>query len=262
MGQTGRVTTADAFPLAGSDLNDGAGTTQAEVAYSRIWSSILSGQLAPGSRLVEVRLAAEFDMSRTPIREAIHRLQAEGLVLGERNKGAVVRPITVSDVRDLYNLRARLESYSAALAAERRTLGELECLAAAAAEFDAAVERLLLVTRRTPRATTGVTAANARFHALMLEASRHARLQQMLARAVDVPLVHRAFALYDAEHLRGSARFHHLILDAIAQGDGDRAERLAREHVLQSRDVLLDEIAARADDWPASPPVPAPVRPR
>lgn len=89
-----------------------AGEQPAE-AYRRIRSAIVEGQFRPGQRLVEQRIAEDFAFSRTPIREAMRRLQAEGLVHIEPNRGALVRPMTLEEILDLYELRARLEAYAA-----------------------------------------------------------------------------------------------------------------------------------------------------
>ncbi|MGH9018530.1 MAG: GntR family transcriptional regulator, partial [Acidimicrobiales bacterium] len=97
----------------------GAGSVS--LAYDRIRRSIVDGSYPPGSRLVEQALSSELDLSRTPIREALRRLEVEGLVLYRRHRGAVVRTTTADEVIDLYELRARLESYAAELAAARST---------------------------------------------------------------------------------------------------------------------------------------------
>ena len=81
--------------------------------------------------------------------------------------------------------------------------------------------------------------ANGRFHGAVVAAAGHERLQQLLASTVDVPLVYRAFRRFDADELRRSALFHHLIAGAVAAGEGARAGRLMAEHVLLGRDRLL-----------------------
>src|SRR5262249_54013606 len=92
---------------------------QTQSAYARIRQSIVEGRRAPGTRLVEQRLAEELDLSRTPVREALKMLEAEGLVVIERNVGAIVRLLDRQTVTDLYDLRARLESFGAGRAAAR-----------------------------------------------------------------------------------------------------------------------------------------------
>ena len=96
--------------------SDAVGTTH---AYEQVRAAIVENRYAPGQRLIEQRLAAELGLSRTPVREALRILEAEGLVVSERNRGATVRPLSPTEVVDLYGLRIRLESYAAELAAER-----------------------------------------------------------------------------------------------------------------------------------------------
>src|SRR5262245_1038429 len=80
----------------------------AEQAYRQIRDAIVQGRYRPGQRLIEQRISEEFGLSRTPVREGLRRLEAEGLVITERNRGAVVRPVTPGDIDDLYELRATL----------------------------------------------------------------------------------------------------------------------------------------------------------
>ncbi|MGH3638320.1 MAG: GntR family transcriptional regulator, partial [Mycobacterium sp.] len=108
-----------------------SGTKSTEAAYLAIRERILSGQLLPGSRLLEVDLAAELAVSRTPIREALPRLAAEGLIEMSPNRGATVRRWTDGEVHDIYRSRAELESLAGELATERidtETLQRLEDL--------------------------------------------------------------------------------------------------------------------------------------
>src|SRR5699024_2733249 len=95
----------------------GAMDPPSEGVYERIRRGIVEGHYPPGSRLVEQRLAEELDVSRTPVREAVRRLESEGLVVVARNRGAVVRPLDEADISDLYEVRARLEAHAADLAA-------------------------------------------------------------------------------------------------------------------------------------------------
>ena len=106
--------------------SDAVGTTH---AYEQVRAAIVENRYAPGQRLIEQRLAAELGLSRTPVREALRILEAEGLVVSERNRGATVRPLSPTEVVDLYGLRIRLESYAAELAAERIADQELGALA-------------------------------------------------------------------------------------------------------------------------------------
>lgn len=205
-------------------------------AYDRIRRWIVEGELRPDERLVEQRLAEELDLSRTPVREALRMLQAEGLVRFEPNRGARVRSLTVADIGDLYELRGRLEAMAAELAAVRATPDQLERLDRAEAEFARAaidaragdIEAIRVVFDR-----------NDVFHLTLLEAAHHERLSQALIRTVDHTLVFQAFRHYDPDSMERSATFHALIAKEVRRGDGARAGRLMHEHVLEGRDQLL-----------------------
>jgi DNA-binding GntR family transcriptional regulator len=216
---------------------------QPDHVYDEIRRGIVEGRFPPGSRLVEQRLAASLDVSRTPVREALRRLEAEGLVVVERHRGAQVRGLSPEEVADLYDVRSRLEAYAAELAAQRRTPADLALLDEALAAFDAAVDQV----RRHGSELDHVRAlddANAAFHGALLDASRHTRIRQLVNRAVDVPLVFQALRHFSAEELARSSLFHHLVRDAVADREPGRAGRLMTEHVLQGRDALLERLAA------------------
>jgi len=220
----------------GGGAPDGLGSSDS--AYRGIRRAIVEGRYAPGARLVEQALSEELSLSRTPVREALRRLEVEGLVASRRHRGMVVATATEEDIRDLYELRARLEAYAAELAAQRRSPEQLDGIATAAADFDRAVGAWAPDPDGTG-AVWEVHEANGRFHGTVVAAAGHERLQQLLARTVDVPLVYRAFRRFDADELRRSALFHHLIVGAVAAGEGSRAGRLMAEHVLLGRDRVL-----------------------
>ena len=129
-----------------------ADTVGAELAYEQVRAAIVENRYPPGQRLVEQRIAEELGLSRTPVREALRMLEAEGLVVSERNRGAMVRPLSPTEVVDLYGLRIRLESYAVEVATERATETELGELVAAADAFseDPADRRRRRGRRRAP----------------------------------------------------------------------------------------------------------------
>lgn len=219
---------------------DGAPDTAA--VYDRIRRGIIEGRYPPGARLVEQRLAEELAVSRTPVREAVRRLESEGLVVVARNRGAQVRPLDEQDVADLYEVRARLEAYAAELAAARADAADLAELRAAADTF-ADLATTVASRRRTTEGVRRLDEANARFHATLLRASRHGRIRQLVAGAVDAPLVFQALQRFAPAELERSALFHQLIAEAVVSSEGARAGRLMTEHVLQGRDALLARLA-------------------
>lgn len=205
-------------------------------AYELLREAIVEGRFAPGERLKETGLAEDFGLSRTPIREAIRRLEAEGLVVTQRNKGAVVRRTSRDEVADLYGLRMRLESYAAELAAERATETDLQTIGQTAEAFGQAVANWTPDDLECLRDLHG---SNRQFHDGILAASRHQSLAVLLARTVDLPLVFRALRLYRDTELERSDAFHRLILDAIRRRDGARAGAMMSEHIAQGRDAVL-----------------------
>jgi DNA-binding GntR family transcriptional regulator len=210
-------------------------------AYEELRASIVENRYVPGQRLVEQRIAAELGLSRTPVREALRMLEAEGLIVSERNRGAIVRPMSSTEVVDLYGLRIRLESYAAELAAERITNEELAGLYEAADAFGAV---RATVQMHDLEGVRRINAANRVLHDGILAAARHVRLAAMLSRTVDIPLVFTAFRSFGATELERSDLFHHLIVDAIGRRDSGRAGRLMAEHIAQGRDAVLDAMAA------------------
>lgn len=209
----------------------------ARTAYDAIRRSIVEGHYAPGERLVEQRLAETHGLSRTPVREALKALEADGLVRIEPHRGAVVRPMSVDDVRDIYELRAELEGYAARRAAARIDAEGLDEIASAIDDFGVAAGE---AARGDVDGVRAVNAANRRIHDAIVHAAAHERLAQLLHRTVDVPLVFEAFRRFSPEELQRSNQFHRLIHAALARGDGQRAEAMMREHIAQGRDVLLD----------------------
>ena len=203
-------------------------------------AAIVENRYSPGQRLVEQRLAEELGLSRTPVREALRMLEAEGLVVSERNRGAMVRPLSPTEVVDLYGLRIRLESYAVEVATERATEPELGELVAAADAFSR--------IRRTTdvEAIAGVRLiheANRRFHDRIIVSARHRRLATMLARTVDIPLVFQAFRTFGTAEIERSDTFHRLIAEAMVRRDAMRAAALMAEHIAQGRDAVLDAMA-------------------
>ena len=208
-------------------------------AYDEIRRGIVEGRYRPGERLVEQRIAEELDLSRTPVREAFRRLQSEGLVEVRPNRGVSVRGLTVDEIGDLYELRARLEAMAAELAATRASSDERSAITAAETEFAAAVSDArageVIAVRR-------VFAANERFHRAVLVGAHHDRLAQALVRTVDDTLVFQAFRHYQPAAMARSVLFHQMIAEAVRLREAERAGRLVHEHVLQGRDQLLEVV--------------------
>ncbi len=202
---------------------------------------LIEGQFAPGEHLVEERLAAELGVSRTPVRQALARAAAEGLVRIYPNRGAVVREFTPQDLINAYDLRAVLEGHAAYCAAQHITAAQLEALEHSADALEAA----MTMSFATPQAEIHyLVEHNQHFHDIIAAASGNTRLPELLAQVVNVPLQFRSFNWYSAEERAISNFFHRSILHALRVGHPDRARALMQEHIFRGRDALLTSLAA------------------
>ncbi len=204
---------------------------------------VLSGEIAVGSRLRQERLASEFGVSRTPIREALRKLQADGVVELQPHKGAIVRGATAREIRDAYEVRAELEGLAAELAATRIGDAQLEELHEAQRLFGSAIAALVagrVGEAGSDNANGDWTRANDVFHRVIQEAAGNERLTQI------VQDVHRAFPRgLTWSALRRSSRLleqnveeHHAVLDAIERRDGPAARAAMVAHVRHAGDLI------------------------
>lgn len=232
------------FPVweAESVAKNGAGSGGRQRAYDQIRQAIVEGRYQAGQRLVEQRLGEEFNVSRTPVREALRMLESEGLVLSLPNKGSVVRPLTVKDIYDIYELRARLESLAAERAARNPSPKQVAVLQSANEEFAAIVPTF---TNDDLEGLRRMNTANRHFHDGLLDMADSWRLTQLLARTVHAVLVFQGFQSYDHPELERSLLFHRLIADAVARSEPERAGNLIAEHIMLARDSLLAKRAAQ-----------------
>jgi DNA-binding GntR family transcriptional regulator len=211
---------------------------RSDLAYRLIRRAIAEGEFEPGSRLVEQRIGEMFELSRTPVREALRALAADGLVVIERNRGAIVATMSETDIRDQYELRARLESLAAERAAARMDADGIAALDAAIVEFDEGIR--LMQSGSADAGLRRITAANSAFHQAIVEGAQHRRLSALLEHAVDIPLVYQVFRHQSQVERQRSNLFHRMVRDAIAAGEPQRAAALMAEHILQGRDCLLE----------------------
>jgi DNA-binding GntR family transcriptional regulator len=208
-------------------------------ATELIREAILDGRLDPGSRLKEEELAHQLGISRTPVREALLVLQAEGLIEATPNRGAVVRSHDADDLIDLYQLRSLLEGYAARQAAARVTAEEVGLLRESCDRFD----------KIAGDDVRELVKENLLFHSAIHAGAGSARLSGMLRRVIELPLVYKSYVWYSPDQKRISAHYHRQITNALSVRDGERAELVMREHVFEARDLLV----ANLDD-----PRPAP----
>lgn len=202
----------------------------AEHAYRSIREQILSGDRDGGEWLREDDLADSIGVSRTPVREALRLLAAEGLVVHQRNRGVQVQTWSAADLNEIYSLRSLLEPYGCRLAASTGTV-DLDALNAMAT----AMER---VANAAHPDLDKMTRLNNSFHRLIIEASGNARLADLVASNMQVPLVRHTFSRYSSKSLQRSMDHHRELVDALSAGDPDWAESVMRSHVRAAWSVI------------------------
>lgn len=213
-----------------------------DIVVERLREAIGSGELRGGQRLVEADLTETYQVSRGPVREAMRRLAAEGLIEVHYHKGARVRQLSRHEVYALFEVREMLEGLSARLAAantaavaERAELAELGAAMQAAAQAGAVADYVQL---------------NNRFHNLLVQMSANPHLPPMLAHLHTQAMRYQFRDLMQPESTLASDREHQRIIKAILDNDPDYAERTMRQHIQRSRDMtvtLPDEMFAAAD---------------
>ena len=195
-----------------------------ERAYAEIRGLILSGDALPGSPLTEEALADICGVSRTPVREALRRLEAELYIVRSDSQRLFVADWNAEDLAEMFTLRAMLEAHAAARAATRMTPEGLECLRACNASLAAAV------AAETPDVASFL-AENRRFHDIIIAAAASPRLTTMLASLVEHPVVRRTAARYDRAELARSAHEHGELMQAFVAGDAQWAHAVMTGHI-------------------------------
>jgi DNA-binding GntR family transcriptional regulator len=201
-------------------------------AVNGVRDLILRGGYAPGARLGEVELAEALGVSRTPVREALRELAAEGLVELVPNKGARVVAWTADELDQVFELRAQVEGFAAHQAALRATADD--------------IARLTELAEAHARATAGrkrdlerVYDLNAAFHAGIAAAAGGASLRGVLGSLVHTVVLHRTLHTFDDAAMQRSSRHHLEIVEAVRARDGVWAESVMRAHLLAARAELL-----------------------
>jgi DNA-binding GntR family transcriptional regulator len=208
-----------------------------DTAYLKLREMIFSGQLHPNERLVESDLAERLNVSRTPVREALHRLVAEGVVAEAPRKGYVVAEFSPEFIIDNYTVREVLEGLAARLAAMHASEFELMQLEV---ELDAIAE----ASRANDVAT--VADHNMTFQMLIAKASRNVVLSSVLATLQDRLRMLRGYNFHVKGRREEALKEQRELLKAIRARDSDRAEHLARVHVKNARQIRLTALSKRS----------------
>ncbi|MHB0869218.1 MAG: GntR family transcriptional regulator [Chloroflexota bacterium] len=208
-----------------------------ELVYGAIRDAILTDQLAAGSRLSQDALARQLGVSRAPVRDALNRLEAEGLVRTAPPKGVVVAEMTMQELLDIFELRALIDSYVARRACE--FLG------------DAEISRLQEIVDVTAQLSEGrdihkLVQAHADFHHLIYSACGNAELNRIARSLWDRSYRYRVTGLLNRAVALSSLDDHRAILQALREGDALRAEELMAKHNQQTIDRILSQVGMPA----------------
>lgn len=204
--------------------------------YLSLRKKITRGIVPPGTRLVEDELADEFSVSRTPIREALRRLEQEKLVKREPGAGLTVPELSAIDTAEIIGIRSVLEGYAARLAASRIDEAEL----AALVDLHAKTKEATLAENRDR-----LVNLNTAFHDSITKASHSRRCIEMVQQLRDFVLAYRIRILSTREARVRSLEEHNAILCALQDRNPEQAEHLVRDHVSGLVDQLVSDAIPR-----------------
>jgi GntR family transcriptional regulator of vanillate catabolism len=239
----------------GSKAGASGTKTRFESVLLQMRELILTGELAPGSRVHEQVLAERLNVSRTPVRLSLTVLEQEGLVRGEPNRGFTVREFTIDEVLSAYEVRSALEGFACRLIAERGLTAEIE------QRLDDCISegrRLLSRGFFDASAVRAWSDLNGRFHGTMIAATGNSPLAgayQLVNRhplAAPHSMAFRATNLDRFfENMQAAQREHAAVVDALRKRESGRAAALMTEHIYQSREIIGEELRGLGTSLPS-----------
>ena len=231
---------SDASPRSiGQSLSVDAPVPSSERVYQALKHRILAGMLEPGSRLVELQLATEFAVSRTPVREALKRLTAEGLITVDPVRGIVVSDVDARELEEIFVVREVLDGLAARLAAGRVSSTDLTKL------------HLLMDMMRDAVRTgqwEGMVQANIKFHDVLHQAAGNERLRHLTRNLLDFVRRFSNEAFASQERSAAVLAEHEEIIKAMEARDPDLAETVARRHVESAREYITSRYLSQSMD--------------
>jgi len=201
--------------------------------FEQVKEIIVRGEIPAGKRMIESEIAASMGISRTPVREAVHKLEAEGLLQPLPRGGYVVRGLALPDIEETFEIRSILESFAAYLAANRHSSKEILPLEKKMEEFQRYLDRDDLKE---------LTRINTEFHELLYALSRSQRLIKMINNLRDEIYFLRKMILNSVDMARLSNKDHRDIIKAIKKREAKKVERLVRDHILRGKEFVINEI--------------------
>lgn len=201
-----------------------------DVVFKTLRQAILTGELQPGERLMEITLANRLGVSRTPVREAIHKLEQEGLVIMMPRRGAQVAQITEKDLSEVLEVRLGLEEMAVGFACERMSEKQFEELCQAANEFSVAIDRDDL---------TALAQADEKFHSLICQSTGNDCLCSITNNLREQMYRYRIEHLKDQDARRNLDAEHKAICGALEQRDAQEARMILRSHIENQQQSIV-----------------------
>lgn len=206
------------------------GLPSSEFVYRRLKERIISGDLAPDTRLIELSIAAEFGVSRTPVREALKHLAADNLVLADPARGMVVHAPDASEIEDVFVVREALDGLAARLAAHRITPSELSRLRL----IVDSMRQAILADRREQ-----IVIANQRFHDVIYGAAGNDMLARVASDLRDFVRRFSTLPFASPDRVEHVLAEHEAILDALERHDPGAAQKASDTHLAAAREYLV-----------------------
>jgi DNA-binding GntR family transcriptional regulator len=203
-----------------------------EIVYEELKMQILTGKIIPGTRMMEVELAEDMGVSRTPIREAIRKLEKEGLVTIEPRKGAYASQISTDDMVEILEVRQNMEGLAAFFAASRMKPEQLRVLREVEEAYNKAVE---------DGNTAEMIRYDSKFHKLIVESSNNKILIKMVEQLQETVLRFRYLYYDDFKRAEKMPEEHQMIVDAIANKNSEAARNAADFHIDRLKDLVITE---------------------
>ena len=203
-----------------------------EIVYDQLKLEILEGKILPGTRMMEISLADRLGVSRTPVREAIRKLEKDGLVVIEPRRGAYASDVSISEMVDTMKVRAGLEALATAMAAERAT--------------EEGIEELTRICKANEKAVReddieGMISGDEDFHNCVIRLSNNKTLLQLSHIVQDLIVRFRYLYFRDSALYKVMPSDHKIILEAIRERDPEAAKSAAKEHVHKLEKFLLTD---------------------
>lgn len=207
-----------------------------DVVFKTLRQGILTGEIKPGERLMEIHLGKRLGVSRTPIREAIRKLELEGLVVMIPRKGAQVAEISQKHLKDVLEVRRSLDSLAVELACERMSPGQMEDLKEACNEF-------AKVTKT--KDVTAIAKADVALHDVIVRATGNERLEQLISNLAEHVYRYRFEYIKDASYHERLIKEHEEILASVLAKDKIRAKELVVQHIDNQELTIIKHLKFR-----------------